>query len=440
MPPMKKRTRYDCRFYFSTKRPYSSIAMEEDHHHHDDRDSNSIQNWSLQRLADTNQADDRQQMATLVKHIALRLDRQQSLIFELQTLVQQVGKDRQIVTSKAPSPKKVISATNRPYWWTFEQEQHLDQELMEQQKNLHNLKVLHNDTHQQCTAMHQQLLTGNSKMLPQLLEKTFAEVYARHSLTVETMAELVIGLRPLVQPPKLKETVMDFLKSRMTLQLLCDHIVQLLKNRKNHGAISVDTSISQIVQEAVTETNHLCDAHFQTSPPVQVLTGSDIKATLVRPWLQYTLVELLKNSMTVTVEGNRNQCQCLLKDNSRNDDNEEDIALCPIFIQIQETPEQVIIRILDQGGGCEKDETQLFDFASCREKWDRLDDQQTYAMPRSPLRGLGVGLSLSQLMMHQFGGSLQLQNRPMSDLEPGMTATIVLPKDTNIPESLPHTD
>ena len=66
-----------------------------------------------------------------------------------------------------------------------------------------------------------------------------------------------------------------------------------------------------------------------------------------------------------------------------------------------------------------------------------MDDQQTYAMTRSPLQGLGVGLSMSRMMMEYFGGSLTLQDRGAIDLllEDGATATIVLPKNVQIPEN-----
>jgi hypothetical protein len=368
------------------------------------------------------------------------------------------------LTSLAPNS---IRATNRrPFWWSHQQERKLDQELVTAQKNLHDLQVLHRDTHQKCLDMHQLLVTTTknkhySKLSQQQLGKTFAEVYARHALTIETMAELVIGLRPLVSPPRFQSTIRAFLKSRGVLQLLCDHIVQLATKGKEHGAISVETDVSQLVHEAVTEAKHLCDAHFMTSPPVHINTirlGTNdttvseaedpiLTATLVRPWLQYTLVELLKNSMAVTVERNRNHCICNDDDDAvLQDDDDDDGPLCPIFIHIQETSREVVVQILDQGGGLLLDEsnnknTDLFAFASCVQKWDRLQDQQTYAMVRSPLRGLGVGLSLSQIMMQQFGGQLQLQERDhpptttTESLESGMTATIVLPKDYEIPET-----
>lgn len=71
---------------------------------------------------------------------------------------------------------------------------------------------------------------------------------------------------------------------------------------------------------------------------------------------------------------------------------------------------------------------------------------------RSPLKGLGVGLSLSRWHMRHFGGDLTLENRSGSNptirvrgdspggrrskwntLDKGMTATILIPRDDNVP-------
>jgi len=68
---------------------------------------------------------------------------------------------------------------------------------------------------------------------------------------------------------------------------------------------------------------------------------------------------------------------------------------------------------------------------------------------RSPLKGLGVGLSLSRWHMRHFGGDLTLERRPENAIRvrgddscrpskwhvlgKGMTATIRIPKNADIP-------
>ena len=76
------------------------------------------------------------------------------------------------------------------------------------------------------------------------------------------------------------------------------------------------------------------------------------------------------------------------------------------------------IDVLDQGGGFAKPELAqntdvLFDFVRTKTTmWDRMDNQQSYAAPSSPMQGLGVGLCLSRLDMQHFGGTVEVQQHP----------------------------
>ena len=197
---------------------------------------------------------------------------------------------------------------------------------------------------------------------------------------------------------------------------------------------------------------------------------------MIQPWLHYIFVELLKNSMAVTVERAGNVYQQALQtthtvhENHTNDNHndnhnhdEEESSNRPLYVTItipEEDPNLLHISIHDQGGGiCQAKKQKLaqdtrgqsplkaiFEFAQCRRKWDRLQDQQSYAMTRSPLQGLGVGLSMSRMMMRQFGGDLTLQERcSPSILDPygrgqkipldkGVTATLVLNTSMETPE------
>lgn len=71
----------------------------------------------------------------------------------------------------------------------------------------------------------------------------------------------------------------------------------------------------------------------------------------------------------------------------------------------------LVIKVIDQGIGV-RDIDAAFGFArsSSRKRWDRLKEQQSYAAVRQPLGSLGVGLTLSRLMLRAFGGDLTLSN------------------------------
>ena len=69
------------------------------------------------------------------------------------------------------------------------------------------------------------------------------------------------------------------------------------------------------------------------------------------------------------------------------------------------------IRVIDRGMGIQNI-NQAFGFAqsSSPKRWDRINEQQSYAEVRQPLGSLGVGLPLSRLMLRIFGGDLIVTN------------------------------
>jgi pyruvate dehydrogenase kinase 2/3/4 len=87
-----------------------------------------------------------------------------------------------------------------------------------------------------------------------------------------------------------------------------------------------------------------------------------------------------------------------------------------LFIRIRQNDEAktLVCEILDQGIGIDEkglERAFLFADSSAQHRWDRIDEQQSYAMVRQPITSLGVGLSLSQMMAQISGGSLKLEYR-----------------------------
>ncbi|KAG7341587.1 hypothetical protein IV203_023540 [Nitzschia inconspicua] len=466
-----------------------------------------LQQWTLDRLANTttpttstsNSSDSwrivHQEIATLILDVSCRLEQQILLLQTIQQHFQQMRQHPQIQTKTKKSFSTVTNngrQQRRPYWWSYQQERQLQEEFDKALSSLQDLQRLHQDTlkqsmyqYQQWTASKQpQTTTTPTTASWKALTKTFQEIQARHALTVETMAELVVGiLHPLQYSSQVTHDIEAFLQTRSIIQLLCDHLVQVGKQQlqqmtegkvtyKATGAVTQNHSVKSIVEAAMFEAGHLCEAHFLTRPQVEFVNAiqgrdgviaesanDDLQATFIRPWLQYTLVELLKNAMAATIEHPNPKCIGQLSCETNNDQDDEETEIthghCPIFIHISETDRHVLIQIMDQGGGLahtNKSIDDIFEFAQCSKKWDRLDDQQTYAMVRSPLRGLGVGLSMSRLQMRHFGGDVVLEDRSNHhhnhdhhavqvavghfhdtpqwySLESGITATILLSRE-----------
>jgi pyruvate dehydrogenase kinase 2/3/4 len=164
--------------------------------------------------------------------------------------------------------------------------------------------------------------------------------------------------------------------------------------------------------DAVTEATHACDAYLQNTPEVLVEVSQDATATLIWPWVHHPLVELLKNALASSVSSEK----------------------CPsIHLQLEECDDFISLCVTDQGAGVSDiDEAFRFAFSSAGKRWDRLEEQQSYAMVRSPLQSLGVGLPLSCMLLQLFHGNLTLSNN--SGALGGCTAAIHLNKDDTLLE------
>lgn len=467
----------------------------------------TIQRWSLQSLArlKTDLGDPQAlQVVTpmardLAKDVAIRLEEQKLHVEHMERYVQQnllqgisstttttsTEKDQEQRDPNTPSTNhsnnnknKVIATSNfaEASWWnnppkappkTDPQRHGI---LEKAKKNLHDLKVLHESTRDVANALYLHLdqkspLNHTSQQDSFLDQKetkwikaALRQVRDRHALTVENLAEFVITTRPYWETPQaLDPTVMDFLRGRLGVQLLCEHYLAP-SGDEGHGIVCVDCPLSVVLEDAITEASILCESnysHLVTAAPEVVIVnqtlGRQDHFTIVRPWVHYVLVELLKNAMAISMER--------MEEQQRGKNSQQGLPPA-IYISIDDHHEKgddlksyLSIDVLDQGGGFSnpdltKSTDIMFDFVRTKTTmWDRLDDQQTYAMPSSPMQGLGVGLCLSRLAMEHFGGTVDLkQHPPLSmcqqhafaeyDVEAGCVASIRLLKDLDHPEQL----
>ena len=241
---------------------------------------------------------------------------------------------------------------------------------------------------------------------------------------------------------ELDASIPHFLHHRLGIQLLCEHYMEICKH-KPHGTIDYERQVAHAALDAAGEANILAQAYSAVVPEIVFLQDDNrnnnnnnnnslsppITATFVGPWLHYVLTEVLKNAVTATVHHHRHHHP----DNNEPNDN----VLPPIIISTWQDDATTWIAVDDHGPGLGPSKSQvddsLFRFAQTDKIWDRLDEQTTYAMvERSPLQGLGVGLSLSATMMQYFGGTLMLQNRSDGG---GARACLGLPRDLTIPEA-----
>ena len=397
--------------------------------------------WSMHALAAQGLSGDSCQV--LLEDVAIRLANQQSRLGSLQEELQEgwgngfIRKANNKYSTKTGShhdggkeERIIVQAVNRPVlnWkrWKYDND-NKEKVRHSALKAIHNLQVLHSDTFRLSSDLLDQhhVFSIYNSAHQHLIKATMEQIRSRHATTVEVLADLTISARPYYTIPT---SWMDtFLSSRLGIQLLCDHAVHLPK--KATGGVSVDCPLDGLIDDAITEARHMVDAHLPVVPDITLLPQAFPSVTLIRPWVHHALVELLKNSMGA----------CVKRARSTTEERKR------IVIDITESSDHatgtdfIAIHIHDQGPGVSNMD-RAFSFASSGDskRWDRLEEQQSYAMVRSPLSSLGVGLPLSRSMMRHFGGDLTLINRdlPTDNLDTGATATILLPKNDFILEKL----
>ena len=332
-------------------------------------------------------------------------------------------------------------------------------------KNLSNLQILHENTY----SLIQDVTKGGGRVdsatitfntldtlqqhQQRYISNIFDEIMTRHGHSVETLADIVLHVRDSMLPklpsilrqPFLRDVKLmhehekeEYLHSRLMIQLLCEHYVSLHNQKKKKkksagGAITVNGDIFDLIDDASTEARHVCDANLGVAPEVIMLqteTKMDERGTvepppIVRSWLHHALVEVIKNAMTSSVMhlGILRSESSMLPPNIHVSVRMEDMPSNKVSCgggsdivassSIMNTSPQryLVIKVIDQGIGV-RDIDAAFGFArsSSRKRWDRLKEQQSYAAVRQPLGSLGVGLTMSRLMLRAFGGDLTLSN------------------------------
>lgn len=339
-------------------------------------------------------------------------------------------------------------------------------------KRLDSLLYVHYDTYKLC----KQLLLPERNVFwdrfhtsdNAVIFATMEEIRSRHANTMEAIVD-VLDVMTSVSTSNASSSIDassslltihnvsdTFIQGRLGIQLLCDHYVKLYKNQfqvdSTGAVVNGSTVLYDIIMDGITESKHMCDAHLQIYPEVYINiidNGNDKEnmnnnssssnndqhhhmqlqyPSLIRSWMHHTIVELLKNAMASSVQ----------KSNT---------LPSPIWIYVDYNSNDtyVTIDIADHGIGFMNEASIhnafLLGHTSSQIKWDRINEQQSYAAVRSPLSSLGVGLHSSRNMIEHFYGTIQLKSNPISDnhngKDGGCTATIRLCKDDTILERIP---
>ena len=394
----------------------------------------------------------------LVEQVKYRLALQHDLCIQMKqhainpssSLPPPLPTSRANYTNDGRNEKRIIRAVNVPVAEKPPNFKNLKPTL----QILKDLEQLHLHTHQLLHDITSTVILERFSVPDRfLVASTIEQIQARHANTIENLVEINLLLRNNSNNESttddnyytwMERKFLDqFLYERSRIILLCDHYIALDRhipnpsqnnNYSRKGVVHLNCPIYDVLQDAILEASHLCDANLGTAPDIVILDEDEVQKinniSLIRSWVHYSLVELLKNAMASSVE--RYQ---LTPESS----NHPSIIYIKV-VQQQQKSTIVECQIIDQGVGIQSSDSleKAWRFASSgiEERWCRLKEQRSYAMVRSPLQSLGVGLTLSRMMMRMFGGDIELfsrsENTTITDIKKGADGTILSSQEIHL--------
>ncbi|CAE7461597.1 PDK [Symbiodinium microadriaticum] len=237
--------------------------------------------------------------------------------------------------------------------------------------------------------------------------KVLNSIYSRHAPTLITMAKGANEMRMMLganlddfsEHNELQEGLDSFYLSRMGIRTLIGQYLALKTPSDDHNMVGiVNQSISpyDIAKSAIEDATYMCNRTHGDAPEVTIHGRLDLKMATIPNYVQYILVELLKNSMRATVEFHG-----------------VDNTLPPIKVIIADGEDNEVIKISDEGGGIRRSHMKkiwsyLFTTAPT-DTLDRFVISETNSSDfnvSSPMAGLGYGLPISRNYARHLGGDL----------------------------------
>jgi pyruvate dehydrogenase kinase 2/3/4 len=191
-----------------------------------------------------------------------------------------------------------------------------------------------------------------------------------------------------------------FYMSRIGIRVLAGQYLALRERPRQDyiGMICSQTSPSELVQRAARDVMGICRAKYGRTPPIELDGRLDLTFPYIPTYLQYILLELLKNAMRATIETHLHK---------------EDLPPVTVIIADGDENEDVVIKIADEGGGIPRSRidkiwSYLYTTADSSLQEAIFSGKDTSKI--SPLAGLGYGLPISRSYCRYFGGDIDLMS------------------------------
>ncbi|KAJ1673909.1 [Pyruvate dehydrogenase (acetyl-transferring)] kinase isozyme 2, partial [Spiromyces aspiralis] len=224
----------------------------------------------------------------------------------------------------------------------------------------------------------------------------------RHDSVVSTIAQGINEYKHQVGMNIIDNSIQMFLDrfylSRIGIRMLIGQQIALNQPKPQPGYVGIietETSIAEVVQEAIDNARFVCEDHYMLleTPNISLYCPKDLRFTYVSSHLHHMVFELLKNSLRAVIE--------LYGD--------EATSYPDIKVIICEGNEDITIKISDEGGGIPRSEIdKVWTYMYTTATTPPVEDSLYKSDFKAPLAGFGYGLPLSRLYARYFGGDLRL--------------------------------
>ncbi|KNC96520.1 uncharacterized protein SPPG_08108 [Spizellomyces punctatus DAOM BR117] len=197
----------------------------------------------------------------------------------------------------------------------------------------------------------------------------------------------------------------NMIHARIGIRVIAEHHLSLYTPAANYiGVVNTRLSPASLVTSVAKYAQELCEFNYGSSPEFNIIGHTDTLMAYIGVHLEYIFMELIKNAFRATVEYSQRT--------GRADHPPVEIAIC-------KGPEDVIIRIRDQGGGISsKDLPHIWEYSyTTVPKYDEGDGifstqarMEMQSGVGGPIAGLGFGLPMSRIYAKYFGGSLEIRS------------------------------
>lgn len=216
------------------------------------------------------------------------------------------------------------------------------------------------------------------------------------------------------------------LLSRIGMETLSSQYLAISKNP--NGIVDVDCDPCALCEQASRHVLDIAKGCLDDVPDINISFHGDEDARtlpLIPQYLNYIMIELLKNSVRAVVEKKKAQATPGKPE--------------PITIRIASDESQVAIMIVDRGGGIPlQRQPHVWSYMYSTARGNLVCDEtgailEESMAPPTPLAGYGVGLPMSRLYAEYIGGSLDLKSMPKL----GTHAYLFLQQSSEREEALP---